>query len=91
MMGFYSSGPKIKESDLKVTSLVLIIIEIYLINNGSVLSFQSIPVYVNQVGVSAAISNFASTQSVLYGLMAVFLAIFVGFTTNYFFARFIKK
>ena len=67
------------------------IIEIYLINNGSVLSFQSIPVYVNQVGVSATISNFASTQSVLYGLMAVFLAIFVGFTTNYFFARFIKK
>jgi uncharacterized protein (TIGR02186 family) len=67
------------------------VIEIYLINNGSVLSFQSIPVYVNQVGVSATISNFASTQSVLYGLIAVFLAIFVGFTTNYFFARFIKK
>ena len=67
------------------------IIEIYLINNGSVLSFQSIPVYVNQVGVSATISNFASTQSVLYGLIAVFLAIFVGFATNYFFARFIKK
>jgi uncharacterized protein (TIGR02186 family) len=67
------------------------VIEIYLINNGSVLSFQSIPVYVNQVGVSAKISNFASEQSVLYGLIAVFLAIFVGFATNYFFARFIKK
>jgi len=67
------------------------VIEVYLINNGSILSFQSIPVYVNQVGVSAKISNFASEQSVLYGLIAVFLAIFVGFLTNYFFARFIKK
>jgi uncharacterized protein (TIGR02186 family) len=67
------------------------VIEIYLINNGSVLSFQSIPVYVNQVGVSAKISNFALEQSVLYGLIAVFLAILVGFTTNYLFARFIKK
>ena len=67
------------------------VLEIYLINNGSVLSFQSIPVYVNQVGVSAKISKFASEQSVLYGLMAVFLAIFVGYATNYFFARFIKK
>ena len=67
------------------------VIEVYLINNGSILSFQSIPVYVNQVGVSAKISDFASQQSVLYGLIAVFLTIFVGFLTNYFFARFIKK
>jgi len=67
------------------------VLEIYLINNGSVLSFQSIPIYVNQVGVSAQISKFASEQSVLYGVIAVFLAIIVGFTANYFFARFIKK
>ena len=67
------------------------IIEVYLINNGSVLSFQSIPVYVNQVGVSAKISNFALNQSVLYGLIAVFLAIFVGCLANYLFARLIKK
>jgi hypothetical protein len=60
------------------------IIEVYLINNGSVLSFQSIPVYVNQVGVSAKISNFALNQSVLYGLIAVFLAIFVGCLTIFF-------
>ena len=67
------------------------IIEVYLINNGSDLSIQSIPVYVNQIGVSAKISNFALNQSVLYGLIAVFLAIFVGCLANYLFARFIKK
>lgn len=67
------------------------IVEIYLINNGSILSYQSIPIYVNQVGLSAKISNFASNQSVLYGLLAVFIAIFVGVLTNYFFVKFIKK
>jgi len=62
-----------------------------LINNGSILSYQSIPIYVNQVGLSAKISDFASNQSVIYGLLAVFIAIFVGVLTNYFFVKFIKK
>ncbi|MBM3589775.1 MAG: hypothetical protein FJX30_00145 [Alphaproteobacteria bacterium] len=67
------------------------VVEIYLINNGSILSYQSIPIYVNQVGLSAKISDFASNQSVIYGLLAVFIAIFVGVLTNYFFVKFIKK
>ncbi|NBX52640.1 MAG: hypothetical protein EBT63_03220 [Proteobacteria bacterium] len=67
------------------------VVEIYLINNGSILSYQSIPIYVNQVGLSAKISDFASNQSVLYGLLAVFIAVFVGILTNYFFVKFIKK
>lgn len=67
------------------------VIEIYLVNNGSIISYQAIPVYVNQVGFSAKVSKFATNQSVIYGLIAVFTAIFVGFFTNYLFARFLKK
>jgi uncharacterized protein (TIGR02186 family) len=67
------------------------IVEIYLINNGTILSYQSIPIFVNQVGLSAKISEFAYNQAVLYGLLAVFIAIFVGSLTNYFFVKFIKK
>jgi Kef-type K+ transport system membrane component KefB len=67
------------------------IVEIYLINNGTILSYQSIPIFVNQVGMSAKISEFAYNQAVLYGLLAVFIAIFVGYLTNYFFVKFIKK
>ena len=67
------------------------IVEIYLINNGTVLSYQAIPIYVNQVGVNATIANFAANQKVLYGIVAVFLAVIVGFITNYFFIKFIKK
>jgi uncharacterized protein (TIGR02186 family) len=67
------------------------IIEIYLLNNGSVLSYQAIPIYVNQIGISAKISNFARNQEILYGLFSVMIALFVGFITNYFFVKFIKK
>lgn len=67
------------------------VVEIYLINNGTVLSYQAIPIYVNQVGVNATIANFANNQKVLYGILAVLLAVIVGFITNYFFVKFIKK
>lgn len=66
-------------------------VEIYLINDGSLLSFQSIPIYVNQVGLSARILDFAYQDSFLYGLLAVALALAVGWLTNYLFVRFIAK
>jgi uncharacterized protein (TIGR02186 family) len=66
-------------------------VEIYLINEGSLLSFQSIPIYVNQVGLSARILDFAYQESFLYGLLAVALALVFGWLANYFFSRFIGK
>lgn len=66
-------------------------VEIYLINDGTLLSFQSIPIYVNQVGFSARILDFAYQESFLYGLIVVFLALVVGWLTNYLFVRFIGK
>jgi len=66
-------------------------VEIYLINEGSLVSFQSIPIYVNQVGFSAQVLDFAYQQSFLYGLLAVAIALIVGWLANYLFARFIGK
>lgn len=66
-------------------------VEIYLMNDGALLSFQSIPIYVNQVGFSAKILDFAYQESFLYGLLAVAIALVVGWLANYLFARFIGK
>lgn len=66
-------------------------VEIYLIDEDSLLSFQSIPIYVNQIGLSARILDFAYQESFLYGLLAVAIALVVGWLTNYLFARFISK
>lgn len=66
-------------------------VEIYLVNEGRLLSFQSIPIYVNQVGLSAKILDFANQQSFLYGLLAVGIALVVGWLANYLFLKFIGK
>ena len=66
-------------------------VELYLIKENTLISFQSIPIYVNQVGISAKISDFAIRQDMLYGLVAVALALVVGWLANYIFARFIGK
>ncbi len=66
-------------------------VEIYLINEDDLVSFQSIPIYVNQVGVSATISDYAYQQSLLYGLASVIMALVIGWLANYLCARFIGK
>ena len=66
-------------------------VEIYLLQDDRLLSFQAIPVYVNQVGFSAKILDFATKQSMLYGLLSVVIALVAGFVTNYLFARFVGK
>ncbi len=66
-------------------------VEIYLINEGTLLSFQSIPIYVNQVGFSAKVLDFAYQESFLYGLLSVAIALVVGWLANVLFVRFIGK
>lgn len=66
-------------------------VEIYLINDGDLVSFQSIPIRVNQVGISAKILDFAYQESFLYGLLAVAVAVVAGWLANYIFVRFIGK
>lgn len=65
--------------------------EIYLINNENLLSFQSIPIYVNQVGLSGKILDFAYKQSFLYGIVAVLLALTIGWLTNVIFVKLFRK
>jgi uncharacterized protein (TIGR02186 family) len=66
-------------------------VEIYLVNEGGLLSFQSIPIYVNQVGFSAKILDFAYQKPFLYGFLTVLIALVVGWLANYLFIRFIGK
>ncbi len=66
-------------------------VEIYLVNEGSLLSFQSIPIYVNQVGLSATILDFAYQESFLYGLLAVLIPLVIGWLASHIFIRFVGK
>lgn len=66
-------------------------VEIYLIKDGTLMSFQTIPIYVNQVGLSAQILDFSTEESVLYGLLTIAIAFIVGWITNYLFIRFVGK
>ena len=66
-------------------------VEIYLVNEGGLISFQSIPIHVNQVGLSARILDFAYQESFLYGLLTIAIALVVGWLANYLFLRFIGK
>jgi uncharacterized protein (TIGR02186 family) len=100
--GLYSTKPKkvgfLDETLFKVSidfpkniARGIYTVEIYLIQGGSLLSFQSIPIYANQVGLSAKILDFANEESFLYGLVAVAIALVIGWIANYLFARFIGK
>lgn len=65
--------------------------EIYLINDGNLEDFQAIPIYVNQVGLSAQINDMAHNRSFFYATISVLIAIVAGFVANYIFARFFSR
>jgi len=65
--------------------------EIYLVNNKNLLSFQSIPIYVNQVGLSGQVLDFSQKQSFLYGILAVLLALVIGWLANVIFVKLFSK
>ena len=61
------------------------VVDIYLVDEDKLIAFQSIPINVNQVGLSAEINQFAYQHSVLYGIAAVLMAIVAGFFANFIF------
>ena len=65
--------------------------DLYFINDGNLESFQTIPIYVNQSGLSAKISRMAYQDSFIYGIIAILLALIIGWIANYIFNRFIEK
>ena len=66
-------------------------VDLYFINEGTLESFQTIPIYVNQIGLSAKISRAAYESSFFYGILSVILALLIGWIANYVFNRFIGK
>ena len=59
----------------------------YMIRGGKVLSAQSTPLQVSKVGIGAQIFDFAHQQSVLYGLLAIALALFSGWLAGAIFRK----
>jgi uncharacterized protein (TIGR02186 family) len=50
-------------------------VEVLLIRDGAVVSAQTTPLYISQAGVSAEVYEFAHRQAVLYGVLAIILAV----------------
>lgn len=67
------------------------VVDIYLVDEDKLIAFQSIPINVNQVGLSAEINQFAYQHSVLYGIAAVLMAIVAGFFANFIFVKLFNK
>ena len=53
-------------------------VRFYLLREGKIIGAFSTPLYVNKTGMSAEVAAFAHEQSILYGLLAVLFAIFLG-------------
>jgi uncharacterized protein (TIGR02186 family) len=65
-------------------------VEIYLVDEGHLTAFQSIPIYVNQVGFSAKVNDIAYYQPLKYAIGVILLAIFAGFIANFVFNKLFK-
>lgn len=66
-------------------------VNIYLIEDDQLVSYQAIPIYVNQVGFSAEVNHFAYENPVLYGILAILIAVVAGVVANYIFNRVFHK
>lgn len=62
-------------------------VETYLFNDGQLSSMQSTPIHVSKIGFEAFMFDFAHRFSVLYGVLAIIIAIFAGFMASWIFRR----
>jgi uncharacterized protein (TIGR02186 family) len=60
---------------------------VYYLNEGQVVSAQTTPLFVNKVGVEAAIFDFAYEHSALYGVIAILIALVAGWLAHIAFRR----
>jgi uncharacterized protein (TIGR02186 family) len=67
------------------------VVDIYLVDGENLIAFQSIPISVNQVGISSQINQFAYNNAVLYGIFAILIAVVAGFLANFIFVRLFRK
>lgn len=62
-------------------------VSVYMFRNGQVVGAQTTPLLVSQTGVSADVQDFAYRRSLLYGLVAVLLAVMAGWLASMIFRR----
>jgi uncharacterized protein (TIGR02186 family) len=61
--------------------------EVYLLRDGTIVGAQTTPLYVEQSGLERQIFNFAHYRPVLYGLLAVLMAVLLGWLSSVVFRR----
>ena len=66
-------------------------VEIYLVDKNNLIAFQAIPINVHQVGLSARINQFAYSQSIIYGIVTILMAVVAGFLANFVFSKLFNK
>jgi hypothetical protein len=57
-------------------------VEVYLFRDGDVVSVQSTPFFIDQIGLERRIYNFAHNSPFYYGLFAVFMALLFGWAAS---------
>ena len=61
--------------------------EVYLFDNGAVISAQSTPLFVEKIGLERELYNMSHEATLAYGLMVVFLSFFFGWLGYVFFRQ----
>jgi uncharacterized protein (TIGR02186 family) len=62
-------------------------VDVYLFRDGTVLSAQSTPLYIDQIGLERRLYNYAHRQPVWYGFAAVFMAALLGWLSSLLFRQ----
>lgn len=62
-------------------------VEVYLFRDGQVVSAQSTPLFVDQTGLERRLFNLAHNSPLIYGLMAVFMSLLLGWISSVLFRR----
>ena len=62
-------------------------VQVYLFRDGSVVSAQTTPLYVEQIGLERRLFNFARQQPFWYGLLTIAVAMLLGWASSFLFRR----
>ena len=62
-------------------------VQVYLLRDGAVVSAQTTPLFVDQIGLERRLFNFAHERPLYYGLVTVLMAILLGWSSSFLFRR----
>ncbi|HEY0104851.1 MAG TPA: TIGR02186 family protein, partial [Rhizomicrobium sp.] len=62
-------------------------VEVYLFRDGTVMSAQSTPLFIDQAGLELRLYNFAHDKPFSYGVVTTLMAMFLGWLSSVFFRR----